>query len=406
MDKKKIACSLLSLSLVASLSAPAMAANTPLLVAPQSVEQTEYTLKSFSDVPSNHWAHKAIMTMVQKGMVSGTSAPDANGIGTFAPDAPMTRSQFLTIVTRYLYPDEVDAMKSKLSAGTAWYEANYQVAIDKGLITKSEFENRAELLGNNPINKPMSRQEMALVLVRAMEAKGEDTSDKISIPTIADFEKIAPQYRDYVRVAYKAGLISGTDKAGTFAPSVTLSRAQASMVLYRLVVPESRTPGVDKVETPTTPSTGGGIENSGVGDMASGRVEEVAGNQTWKEGEPHAVPKAGDTVIKKDGTKVVLKMYTLPSGTQVLGLFQGVDIATGVKNTNGTITEVGDTGWTDPSTLIKDPKTGECYTQQQWVEIRGLMDVGNPGKSNGEIRMNWFKWHENVGAWGWIGPKC
>lgn len=86
-----------------------------------SVENTKaasVAVSSFSDVPSSHWAYKNIMAMTSKGLFSGTTTP-INGVGTFAPDKTMTRAEFVTVVMRAMYADELNAMP-KVGAGEAW----------------------------------------------------------------------------------------------------------------------------------------------------------------------------------------------------------------------------------------------------------------------------------------------
>ena len=104
------------------------------------------------------------------------------------------------------------------------------------------------------MNQAMTRQEMAMVLVRAMGELGEDTTDKIASSRIPDFNKVGAPFKDYVRVAYKEGLICGTDSAGTFNPTGTLTRAQAATVLNRLIDPSTRTPVSEVAVQPSTPT--------------------------------------------------------------------------------------------------------------------------------------------------------
>ena len=134
---------------------------------------------SFSDISANEWYYKPVMNMVNKGVIAGTTTP-VNGVGTFAPNSPMTRAQFITVVVRYVYPNELAAQPK--AEGAAWYQANYDVAVDMGLINEYEFNYSDDVM-----NKPMTRQEMAMVLVRAMEALGEDTSAKVPESRIPDF---------------------------------------------------------------------------------------------------------------------------------------------------------------------------------------------------------------------------
>lgn len=265
-----------------------------MLVGTLTVSASAAELKSFSDVPSNHWAHNAIMDMVSMGLFAGTTTPDANGVGTFSPDSPMTRAQFVTVVTRYLYADELKAMENEFGKADVWFEYNYDVAIEHGIIKETEFEVA-------DMGVAMSRQEMAMVLVRAAGEKGESAEKLIHTQRIADYDTIGGYYKDYVRQCYSMGMICGTDSKGTFNPNGTLNRAQAATVLYRLVDAGSR----QQVDL----------------SAPQAEVQQQAGAITIKEGQQSSRPaKAGDTIVKADGTKVVLKVG--PNG--VLGEGQGV----------------------------------------------------------------------------------
>ena len=186
-------------------------------------------LKSFSDVSSGRWSHDAIMEMVDLGMFAGTTTPDANGVGSFNPTGTMTKIQYIVVMTRYLYGDELSA----LPAGAMWYSNNYDLAVKYGLITEDEFSIQA-------VNAPLTRQEMALIAVRTATAQGEAFDSLVSTNKIADYATVDAYYKDYVRQAFSMGLISGYDDYGTFGPGDTLTREQGAMVAYRLVNPSAR----------------------------------------------------------------------------------------------------------------------------------------------------------------------
>ena len=190
---------------------------------------TTPALKSFKDVAANRWSHDAIMEMVDLGMFSGTTTPDANGVGTFNPTGTMTRAQYIVVVTRYLYGKELDGMEQ----GAYWYSNNYDLAVKHGLITKSEFSI-------DTINNPITRQEMALVAVRTAQAQGETMPTLVGTDRIADYATVGNYYKDFVVKAFSMGLISGYDDKGTFGPNDTLTREQGAMVAYRLVKPDTR----------------------------------------------------------------------------------------------------------------------------------------------------------------------
>ena len=181
-------------------------------------------LNSFRDVPKSYWAYDAIMEMVRMGLLTGTTDVDAKGVGTFDPEGTMLRSHFVTVVARYLYAQEM----SKPSLGEHWYSKAYSLLLYHGILQRSDFEN-----GN--LDTAMSRQEMAYVLANVAAVQKKAPTSLVETSKIPDYDSIDSYYRDSVVQAYSMGLITGTDPQGTFNPSGTLTRAQACMVIYRLV---------------------------------------------------------------------------------------------------------------------------------------------------------------------------
>ena len=389
---KKLVAPIMAAVMVASMTVPVMADykvsfdSTSGAVVSQVENRTKLI---FVDVPSSHWAYKPIMNMVNKGIIAGTTTP-VNGVGTFSPDTPMTRAQFITVVTRYLYPNDLKTVK--VAPGSAWYAGNYDVAVDKGLIYEHEFSSDGAIM-----NQSMTRQEMAMVLVRAMDALGEDTTDKISKNRIPDYNQVGTHYRDYVRVAYKEGLICGTDSAGTFNPTGTLTRAQAATVLNRLIDPSTRTPASDVVVD--------------TGDNGGSTVVAPVSGKSWYEGSKHeGFPKAGDTVIKSNGEKVVLKSTNI-AGYEILGYGQGVDFITGLTVNGVTIKRdnlcrawSGYGAGNDRSQFMYDSISGETHTQNEWAAIASNYPE-KAGSYDGEIANTYFKWHAGGERWMWMGPK-
>lgn len=107
---------------------------------------------SFSDIPSDYWAYGAVMEMTKQGLFEGTTTP-VNGVGTFSPEVTMSCADFVTVVDRALYSTEFSAM----AASDPWWKNSYDLAVSKGILKSGELD----------MSKPMSRQEMALVLSRA-----------------------------------------------------------------------------------------------------------------------------------------------------------------------------------------------------------------------------------------------
>ena len=337
---------------------------------------TQSTIK-FTDVPENAWYYKYVMDCANKGLVSGV------GDNQFNPNGVMSRAQFFTVIVRYLYPD---AVKSYQGPSAHWWDAYYNIAVEKGLITVEEFRN------DETISQGMSRQEMALVISRALETKGQAPEVLVNSSKIADYNSIGTYYRTAVRTTYTAGIISGVDSKGTFKPQGTLTRAEACTVLVRLTnyTPTGNTQTETPIQTPT--------------NKDDGRFDTGAQHQEFREGEVHTEPHVGDVVIKADGTRVTLEATKI--GTRmVLGWGangpQGVDPYSGCGNG---VYQVGGLSWWDHSTLIKDPTTGSVFSQKEWLQIRKEFKPTYEGKE-GEIGglNNWYECDED-GMWLWRGP--
>lgn len=230
--KKNITAIALSGALTLALLTPAFAANT----------------LSFSDVPATHLAHAAITDMTEKEMFKGTT-PAVNGVGTFSPDDDMSRAAFITVIVRYLYPDEIKPVEV--------VEPYTAVARVHGIIHDGELSD---------MDGAMLRQEMATVLVRAADLQQKEVGELVDTSEIADYDTIENTYKQDVRKCFSYGMIKGIDSKGTFAPLGKMNRAQAATVVYRLMgvglsdassgKPEHQHKFSSKVIAPTTTSQG------------------------------------------------------------------------------------------------------------------------------------------------------
>lgn len=342
--------------------------------------QTVTQLKSFDDLSQDHWAYSAIMDSVKRGLIKGTREADAAGVGSFNPTGVMSKAEFVTIVTRYLYPEEV---KMSTIPNAEWWRSAYNVAVSHKIIKNSEFPD-------STFTTPMTREEMALVLIRTAEEKGEVFNNTVATSQIPDYNNINPYYSRYALQAYSAGLIQGKGN-NTFDPQGTLTRAEAAMVAYRLTNPSARTPMEKKAE-------------KGFGDN---RFDPTDNHQEWVEGQPHDKPKVGDVVIKVDGTRVVLEATQMGDLT-ILGYGvngpQGVDPYTGTKTEKGSLVGIGGLAWFDLSPFVKDEKiTGSVFTRKEWIVIMRALYPQRVGSYDGEMENIWYRWDAEMGEWFWQG---
>ncbi len=298
----------------------------------------------YSDVKESDWFYSQVMAMTQKGLFVG------KGNNMFCPKDIMTKAEFIAVVVRALFPEE----NLSSNYNQAWWTPCYEVATKKGIITQSDFPVES-------INHTINRQEMALISVRALEAMGEtDIKAYIHIP---DMNTVGVYYKDYVSKAYGSGIIVG-DENRYFNPYNTLTRAEASSVLYRIIEKSARV----KV------------------DFSATATDELNGSIIIYEGQQRSnrLAKEGDTFVKADGTQIVLKKG--PNG--VLGEGQGVAPDVGLVDTVGQgsnvthpvlkangrlhtysygLDSVG--GRTGDAQYLVNPLTGEGHWPKEWSLI-------------------------------------
>ena len=267
--RKSIAGSLIAVSLISS-----------------SLSAFAYTT-SFPDVNPGDWYYDTVMSMTARGLFAGI---EEDGVIYFKPEKAMTRAEFLVVVSRVL--------ELPVNEGGQWWEGAYESLKESGIVTGGE-------IGIEGINEAMPREEMAMVAIRAGEYRGESLGSKYKDRVsneISDINEIGSYYREYVIRAYENGILEGIGD-GRFDGKGTLSRSAAATVFNKLLDASAR-----KVK-----------DYSSVGGSES---EAEDGPIIIKEGEvsQRRFARAGDTVVKADGTEVVLAIG--PHG--VLGEGQGV----------------------------------------------------------------------------------
>ena len=186
--------------------------------------------KGFHDVPTSSWAYKNIMLCVEHGAIAGTKAPDANGMGYFSPTTNVTLGQFLTVLTRLLAEDYLDGNAYSTSKGYHWAYGAFVAAVDSGIINGNDFKS-----DNASLDQALSREDMAYLLVRAADVKGENLEILPRVETMMkDYNSISADRKEAVKQAYSNGLIAGYSD-GTFSPEKFMNREQMATVVCRLM---------------------------------------------------------------------------------------------------------------------------------------------------------------------------
>ncbi|MGG1614613.1 S-layer homology domain-containing protein [Paenibacillus sp. FSL K6-2441] len=182
--------------------------------------------KTFTDL-NGHWAADEVGMLASKTVIQGTSDTE------FSPNAPITRTQFTAMLVRAL---GLTGQQPNPSGGFtdvnpgAWYASAVSTAVEHGLIegfAGGEFRP----------NEQITRQQMSVLLVRALKLAGAEVPLGNPSSTLAGFEdrsQIGAWAKEAAAIAVESGLMKGRGD-GDFAPEASSTRAEAATVLARML---------------------------------------------------------------------------------------------------------------------------------------------------------------------------
>lgn len=177
--------------------------------------------KSFVDVPSTHWASKAIKSMVAQQVVTGTSDK------AFSPNQPITRAEFAAFIARKLNLKATGASRFTDVASAKWYADEVAAVAEAGIVSgQSEMKFAPE--------HTISRQEMVVMLMKAYVYKN-NTPINAGEPEhpFADYSDIAVWAKPYAAAAQQLGLLQG-NSGNKLEPHKNATRAEAVQLISKL----------------------------------------------------------------------------------------------------------------------------------------------------------------------------
>ena len=183
--------------------------------------QEEVKAGSFRDVTSAHWAFASVERAAELGLVTGYSD------GTFRPDTPVTRAQFVLMLWRMCGKPAAAKAASFADASADWYQDALSWAVEKGYVnglSDTRFGPDA----------PITRQQAMAILFRLNGGQSgtELTLTGIYEQTFADSTTIASWAKDATWWAVYHELVSGVG-GSRIAPEANASRAQIAAILLR-----------------------------------------------------------------------------------------------------------------------------------------------------------------------------
>lgn len=175
---------------------------------------------AFSDVPSNAWYAQDVAAAERSGILQGT------GNGRFSPDGNLTLAQAITMAARtYAYERGETIPKT---GGSTWYSDFLQYANDKGICAIGEFGAAYDNFCN--------RLTMAKLFARVVpESTATQRNDVTSLPDVQSASE-----NQAVFTLYQLGILTGSDKYGTFHPYQYIKRSETAAILNRVLDPDTR----------------------------------------------------------------------------------------------------------------------------------------------------------------------
>lgn len=168
----------------------------------------------FNDT-SGHWAKASIDRWSDYGIIAGY--PGNN----FGPNNSITRGQMAVMLDRLFGWQQVAQNNFKDISGSEWYAKSVLRANAAGVMVGSG--------GYASPNAPITRQEAAVMISRALRASGSDTGK-----VFGDSSQISAWAVEAINAMSQRGFISGSDD-GNLYPKRGITRAETVAILDRAI---------------------------------------------------------------------------------------------------------------------------------------------------------------------------
>ncbi|MBM7563942.1 S-layer homology domain-containing protein [Paenibacillus sacheonensis] len=180
-----------------------------------------YVTTAYTDIQTLAWAKSAIEAVTAKGIMSGTSA------SLFSPGASISRAAFTDALVKALgLSARFETNFADVPAASPYYESI-------GVARKLGIANGSGRDAFNP-NAPITRQEMAALVVRGLQASGRtvEVGTEADLKAFADAKQIAAYAIRNMAALVKEGILKGDGK--NLLPKGQVTRAQTAVLMDRL----------------------------------------------------------------------------------------------------------------------------------------------------------------------------
>ena len=172
-----------------------------------------YASGQFKDVADGKWYTENVKTAYELGLMKGSNSK-------FNLNGSITLAETLAIACRI--HDTYYGGTEAFEQGSPWYQVYVDYAIAKDIIAPGEYAE---------YTKPAARMQFAKIIAASVPESALNSINTVtSIPDV-------PQNAEYAKdvyMLYNAGVLTGSDKYGTFNPESNISRSEVAAIVTRV----------------------------------------------------------------------------------------------------------------------------------------------------------------------------
>lgn len=183
--------------------------------------------EGYTDIERSKWYHTAADFVIERGLMGSTSTE----VLTFEPNTKVSRAMVASILYRMAESPAVEFKGTFTDVKDGkWFTDAIEWCAQNGLAS-GKGDGTFDPNGN------VTRQELAVFMMKMAEYLGKDTTGRNDLSSFADSAKVPSWAKTYVQWAVDAGLISGQASDGKtyLAPTANATRAEFASIIMRFV---------------------------------------------------------------------------------------------------------------------------------------------------------------------------
>ena len=173
-----------------------------------------YTPGQFADVPAGSWYAAGVQSAYELGLMTGT------GANAFDPSGNLTLAETVVLAARLhsIYAGD----GASFTGGAAWYQPYVDYAIQNGIIPSGAYSD---------YGATATRAQFASILAAALPSEALPAINTVTV--LPDVDANAT-YAAAALKLYNAGILTGSDAAGTFNPESSIQRSEVATIVTRM----------------------------------------------------------------------------------------------------------------------------------------------------------------------------